>query len=326
MSALRCDLLPAGVGAGPLSPAALARRRRRPTAEPPMPDPADRAAVAAWRAAIHAAWGEEPDPEVAHEPEEIGGVPCLVAGPAEAPPLVHVHGGGHVLGSAGVAIPITARLADGLRVVSVDHRLAPEHPFPAALDDVVAVCTALAGAGPYALSGDSAGGGLALAAAVALRDAGVPGPAAIVLLCPLLSLVDLTGEAARHRDAYLGDAYPGDVDAADPRVSPLHARLDGAPPVLVQVAATEALAPQSFTLARLARRSGVDVTLDVWAELWHTWHYHRIPEADLALSEAARFVRDRIAAAPHAPFTPPPATPSPATPLPATPPPAGRTP
>ena len=85
--------LPAGVGAGPLSPAAIARRERGPSPEQPMPDPSDRPAGAAWRAAIHAAWGEEPDPDVTHRSAPVAGVPCLVAGPGDAPVLVHVHGG-----------------------------------------------------------------------------------------------------------------------------------------------------------------------------------------------------------------------------------------
>ncbi len=256
-----------------------------------MPDPSDRPAVAAWRAAIHAAWGEEPDPDVTHRSAPVAGVPCLVAGPGDAPVLVHVHGGGHVLGSPATAIPITARLAAALRVVSVGYRLAPEHPFPAALDDVVAVCADVGRQGTYALSGDSAGGGIALAAAAALRDRGAPVPGALVLFSPLVALDAVVGEAEarRHRDAYLGG-----LAASDPRVSPLRGRLEGLPPLLIQVAEDEPLREQAVALTRLCRALGVDATLDVWSGLWHAWHYHRIPEADLALSEASAFVRRHL--------------------------------
>jgi len=111
-----------------------------------MPDLSDHAAVARWRAETNALWGEDDDPQVPHRREEIGGVPCLVAGPppnSGAPVVLYAHGGGYVLGSAAVAIPITARLGRTLRVVSADYRQPPEHPFPAALDDVLAVYQAL---------------------------------------------------------------------------------------------------------------------------------------------------------------------------------------
>ena len=192
-----------------------------------MPDLSDHAEVARWRAETNALWGEEDDPQVTHRHEVIGGVECLVAGPppdASVPTVVYAHGGGYVLGSAAVAIPITARLARTAPLVSVDYRQPPEHAFPAALDDVLAVYRALAASGTsLALAGDSAGGTLALSAAI--------------------------------------------IAAAD-----------------------EPLASQAREFQRRATSAGVDVTLDLWEGMWHTWHYHALPEADQALAEAAAFL------------------------------------
>ena len=233
---------------------------------------------------------------------------------SEAPTVVYAHGGGYVLGSAAVAIPITARLAlNGLRVISVDYRQPPECPFPAAFDDVLAVYLALAADTPVALAGDSAGGALALSAAVAATARGLR-PAAIALFSPLLnhpqsrrrdnagSGVGHTDDAdvARRDDAGSGRssgpeqellaAYVGHADPADPRLSPLRAELVGLPPVLVQAAADEPLAAHACEFQRRAAVAGVDVTLDLWEGMWHTWHYHDLPEADQALAEAAAFV------------------------------------
>jgi acetyl esterase/lipase len=277
------------IGDGGLSPQAAARAARAASSHLPlpMPDLHDHAAVAAWRAAVHAAWGEDDLDPPLHRSVVIGDVPCLEAGPADGPILVYAHGGGYVLGSAGVAMPLTGRLGERLHVVSVDYRLAPEHPWPAAIDDIVAVARAIGGATrPFALGGDSAGGGLAVAAARRLLDGDGPAPHALVLLCPHLDHVD--GDA-------LSRAYVGAADPADPRVSPGRARPHGLPPTLVQIAAGETLMADAVRFARRARVAGVDVTLDVWDGLWHTWHYHQeLPEARRALDEAAAFVTARL--------------------------------
>lgn len=322
-----------------LSPEAEAyKSRRKPSVPIKMPDLSDHAAVAHWRAETNALWGEDDDPRAPHRREVIGGVACLVAGPstavgsagtagsltadgspgvADVPTVVYAHGGGYVLGSAAVAIPITARLAsNGLRVVSVDYRQPPEHRFPAALDDVSAVYLALAAGGtPVALAGDSAGGALALSAAVTATARGVR-PAAIALFSPLLDHLhsgrpDDAEPGVAHLDkpaagvAHAGDAsadsrdrqeqtllraYAGDADPADPRLSPLRAEFSGLPPVRVQAAADEPLAAQAREFQRRAAAAGVDVTLELWDGLWHTWHYHDLPEADRALAEAAAFL------------------------------------
>ena len=288
-----------------LSPEAIAyKSRRRPSVPIGMPDLADHAAVANWRTATNALWGEDDDPVVPHHREVIGGIACLVASSAmearsflaaEAPTVVYAHGGGYVLGSAAVAIPITARLAaSGLRVVSVDYRQPPEHPFPAALDDVLAVYFALAADdSPMALAGDSSGGALALSAAIIAVAEGVP-PAAVALFSPLLDHVSVPGvPTADDEGRRLIDCYTGDADPADPRLSPLRAELDGLPPVLVQAGADEPLAAQALEFRRRAaapRATGTEVTLDLWDGMWHTWHYHALPEADEALAAAAGFL------------------------------------
>ncbi len=279
-----------------LSPEAIAyKSQRKPSVPIQMPDLTDHAAVARWRAETNALWGEDDDPAVPHRREQIGGVACLVAGPSpgdETPTVVYAHGGGYVLGSAAVAIPITARLAaSGLRVVSVDYRRPPEHPFPAALDDVLAVCLALTAEGtPVALAGDSSGGALALSAAVMAAAEGVA-PVAAVLFSPVLDHVSVPGRPSPGDDERrLIDCYTGDADPADPRLSPLRAELSGLCPVLVHAAADEPLAAQAVELQRRATAAGIEITLELWEHMWHTWHYHDLPEADQALAEAAAFL------------------------------------
>lgn len=302
-----------------LSPEAEAyKTRRKPSVPLEMPDLSDHAAVAHWRAETNALWGEDDDPRTPHRREVIDGVACLVAGPstavgstgtagsstadrsptvAEVPTVVYSHGGGYVLGSAAVAIPITARLAaSGLQVVSVDYRQPPEHPFPAALDDVSAVYLALAAGGtPVALADDSAGGALALSTAVTATARGLR-PAAIVLFSPLLDHLharrpdDVGADSRDRQEQALLRAYAGAADPADARLSPLRADLGGLPGVLVQAGVDEPLAVQAREFQRTATAAGVDVTLDLWEGLWHTWHYHDLPEADQALAEAAAFL------------------------------------
>ncbi len=315
-----------GIGAGVLSPAAAARLSRG-VGDPPVADPdfADHDAVARWRRDIHAAWGEGTEPgEAAHEPTTLVGRPALRAGPAPrgAPTVLYLRGGGYLLGSAGVAAPITARLAapgpTALTVVSLDYRLAPEHPYPAALDDSFAAYRALVarGDGPVAVAGDSAGGALAVGVALRAAAAGVPAPASLVLLCPHLAHRTNSRTAVLHTDApdtdvpYTDDdrtdsrasaAYLGATSAEDPLVSPLQASgelLAALPPLLVQAGTLDALHHQSVRFVRRARAAGADATLDLWDGLWHTWQYHRrLPEADLALHEAQQFLHRACARA-----------------------------
>jgi acetyl esterase/lipase len=226
---------------------------------------------------------------------------------ADAPLLLYIHGGGFTLGSPRAYAALAGHLAAaaGMRAVLPAYRLAPEHPFPAARDDVIAAHARLAAAGtpPAALAGDSAGGCLALLLACHLRDTGAPLPAAMGLIAPI---GDLSGDVAarfaaapdeilippawarRIRAAYL----PG-IDPATPAVSPLLGDLAGLPPALIQAGAGEALAADARRLAAALD----DARLDLWPGMAHVWHFHagRSPAADRALRQMGAFLAERAA-------------------------------
>ncbi len=238
----------------------------------------------------------------------IGGVRAKVVSSRAVdsqPTVIHFHGGGYCVGSAREARSWAAHLSAmaGCRVVLPEYRLAPEHPHPAALEDARAVITAMAGPGPVVVSGDSAGGGLALALVLRMRDEGQELPAGCVLLSPWLDL----GRDPRavpdlvRRDVLLS---PGWLDAcarayADPSawachpVSPLRAAHSGLPPLLIQAGADELLAPDAELLAASASAAGVDVTYTRWPRMWHdfTLQPGLLAAADSALAQAAWFVR-----------------------------------
>jgi acetyl esterase/lipase len=218
---------------------------------------------------------------------DAGGVPATWVTPkagAEETVLLYFHGGGYVLGSARFYQEPTARLAlaAGMRVLVPDYRLAPEHPYPAALEDALAVWRWLRSTGVQpsrvVVGGDSAGGGLTLALLMALRDAGQPLPAGALLLSPW---VDLSCAAPSHvelapydyldREEILAWArcYAGELALTDPRLSVLNASLGGLPPLFVQVGEVELLRDPVLALAERAREAGVSVTLDLCAELPH---------------------------------------------------------
>ncbi len=229
-------------------------------------------------------------------------------GPAPGPrTVIHFHGGGYCLGSARTARSWAAYLSAraGCRVVLPEYRLAPEHPHPAALEDARAVVQALSGqTGPGAVvvSGDSAGGGLALALVLSLRDQGQELPAGCILLSPWLDLGRDRHAAADlvHRDVLL---TPGWLDAcarayatpsmwADHSISPLRATHDRLPPLLIQAGTDELLAPDAGLLAGSASAAGVDVTYTRWPRMWHDFALQPglLAAADSALAQAAWFV------------------------------------
>ena len=241
--------------------------------------------------------------------EEWGGVPCVRFAETEArldapTVLVHLHGGCYLIGTArtnaAVAIPIAQRT--GLPVVSVDYRLAPEHPFPAAVDDAVAAVTALSDAGEVqAIYGESAGGGLTVATALALRDRGGPLPPRLGVMSPWTDLT-CSGDSYHtlaHADPTFDDpeippalaqAYAGD-QLSDPLASPLFADHHGLPPTLIQVGGREILLSDSCRLDEAMRRAGVATTLEVFDGLWHVWQLDaRLPETADALDRLATFL------------------------------------
>lgn len=224
--------------------------------------------------------------------------------------LLFAHGGAYVTGSPQTHRALAAHIAaaSGLPLLSVDYRLAPEWPFPAGRDDIVAVYEALVRSDEtsIALVGDSAGGGLMMQAALAIRDADLPAPAAVAVTSPW---VDLTCRGASHetqraedrmlsRAGLLLDAsrYLGGRNADDPRISPLHADLNGLPPVLIQVGESEILADDAIRLTEALQRDGVPVELEIWEGMTHAWYAFRgmLPESEGAIARIGTFLRAAI--------------------------------
>ena len=253
---------------------------------------------------------------VSIEPVDAGGVPAeRVTAPGVTGDawLLYLHGGAYVAGSLTTHRSHVARLsaAVGCTVLNVDYRLAPEHPFPAAVDDAVAAYRWLVGPGGadprrVAIAGDSAGGGLAAALLVALRDAGDPLPACAALISPWTDLTmsaatyetraDADPMIARDRLAVDAASYLGGADPTTPLASPLHADLAGLPPVLVHVGDAECLLDDSVVFAERANAAGVDCTLEVTPEAIHVWHLFAgfAPESDEAVARLAAWVRERL--------------------------------
>lgn len=257
---------------------------------------------------------------VTFTPGELGGVPGEwaqaegaqadgAAGP-EHPTLLYLHGGGFIACSAALYRPVTGHLAlAGFRVFAPDYRLAPEHPFPAAIEDAVAVWAALAQAGPAVIAGDSAGGNLALATLVEARRLGLTLPAAAALFSPATDLIGRSDSfrTNRRRDAMfrleslmrLVPVYLAGADPCDPRASPIEADLSGFPPLLFHVGAREILRDDSLRFAQKARAAGVPVEVTVFPVVPHAWQLAEsfLPEARRSLDEAASFLRCALEAA-----------------------------
>lgn len=250
--------------------------------------------------------------DVTLRPRTLGGRPALdvlVEGAGGDGIILYLHGGGYSIGSARTGANLAAPLArsTGVAAVSLDYRLAPEDPFPAAVDDVLAAYRELVESGQkVVVAGDSAGGGLALALMIAARRAGLPLPAGAVLYSPWTDVslsggsMDSRGEFdplfARAQMAESADWYVGGQDVRDELASPLFADLTGLPPLLIQVGSAEVLLDDSLRLAVRAAESEVDVSLDVVAGAPHVFQYFTgfLPEADEALERAAAFVRRRL--------------------------------
>jgi acetyl esterase/lipase len=222
--------------------------------------------------------------------------------------ILYVHGGGGVVGSFESHRGMVARLGVGARAntIAVGYRLAPEHVFPAGLEDVIAAYRWAIGSGiapsHLAVAADSVGASLVLAMLMQARDQGLPMPAACVLFSPM---VDQTGTAASMEDKAAEDMvvtrdgrkassglYIGTADRADPRLSPLFGDFRDLPPLLVQVGTAEALLDDSVSLARRAMLANVDVRLEGWPRMQHVWHQFAslLDEGSEALDSAARFL------------------------------------
>jgi monoterpene epsilon-lactone hydrolase len=251
-------------------------------------------------------------------PTTLGSRPALLVEPVSGRrngTILYFHGGANVIGSPETALSLTANLVirTGMRAISVDYRLAPEHPFPAAIEDTVAAYRALLAEEvdprSVAFAGDSAGGGLTVTTCLAARDAGLTLPAAIVAFSPGLDQtrtgasmdtkagIDpiFTRESLGHLSAhYLAGQHPN-----QPMLSPaIRADLTGFPPILLQAGTNEVLLDDSTRFARRAREAGVDVILDITADVPHVFQSYAgvLDEADAALDRAALFLRQHVRA------------------------------
>ena len=270
--------------------------------------------VAAQRPILDQMLTAQPLPaDVRTTPGELGGVPVIFTGIAGVEPrgtIFHIHGGGFALGSAWGSVGLASSLArkTGMRAVSVGYRLAPEHPYPAALDDVTVAYRALAAepdsAGRIVVSGESAGGNLAIELLIAGKAQCLTMPAAALLLSPMADLtVTGTSYAAKaHADPAItrqairtrAADYLAGTDPADPRVSPVYADLTGLPPLLIQAGSHEVLLDDAARLAAKAAADDVAVILDITPGVPHVFQAFAalLDEADAALDRAARFIND----------------------------------
>ncbi len=229
--------------------------------------------------------------------------------------ILYLHGGAYTLGSCASHRALASRIAIASHAPALqpEYRLAPEHPFPAALQDCVAAYRWLIDSGippqNTVVAGDSAGGGLALALALTLRDDNAPLPAAIVCLSPWADL-ELTGESLATRakvdpvcsveeSRSHAAQYVGENDPRSPLISPIHADLHGLPPILIHVGDREILLSDAMRLAERAREDGVDVELQIWDGMWHVWHLLAayVPEGQRAIDEVGAFIGKHISRA-----------------------------
>lgn len=247
----------------------------------------------------------------------VAGVPCMEIVPHAAEPgwcVLYLHGGAYVIGGYATHRKLAAAIGDAVpaRTWMVDYRLAPEHPYPAALDDALAVYRNLvhsvSAAPRIAIAGDSAGGGLALALTATIRQAGLPAPCALVLLSPWVDLT-LSGETMATQAArdpmvsagwlrWAAALYCGARPPETPGCSPLFEDFTGFPPMLIQVGTDEVLAADATRLNERALRAGVDCRLQRVPGAWHDiqLHYRVLDQATRAVADAGRFIAGRASA------------------------------
>ena len=248
---------------------------------------------------------------------ELGGVPVIFIAIADTEPkgvIFHIHGGGFALGSATSSVGFASDLARkaGMSAITVDYRLAPEHPYPAALHDVTAAYQALlereSSGAQIVLSGESSGGNLALELLIAVKQRGLAMPAAAALFSPMTDLTvtgdsyttkadvdpNITAAAIQTRaNDYLTDTG---TDPADPLVSPIFADLTGLPPLLVQAGSHEVLLDDATRLATRAAANDVAITLDITPDVAHVFQAFSavLDEGDQALTRAGTFLQKHV--------------------------------
>lgn len=249
----------------------------------------------------------------------LGGLACLRIEPKASTSgdrgILMFHGGGYVFGTPSMYQHLAGRIAKaaGATVHVPSYRLAPEHPHPAAIEDGLAAYRAILDDHEperLAVSGDSAGGNMALAVLIAARDKGLPMPACVVLMSPWTDLTASSDSWTTNVDSDLllrpelilrtTEWYCGDSDVGDPRLSPLFADVRGLPPMLIQVSDEEILYSDSTALAEAARAADVDVRLEVSSGMWHVWQLQApiVPEARASIESAGEFIRQHTSDGP----------------------------
>jgi epsilon-lactone hydrolase len=256
-------------------------------------------------------------PDIQQKPTNLGGVDAVevtIQGADSENVILYFHGGVYVIGSAAASVPLVGDLVRraGAKAFTVDYRLAPEHPYPAAVEDAQAAYEGLLeqgiDPGRVALAGESAGGGLAVATLLALRAAGIPLPSAAFLMSPYADLT-LAGETLADKQTAdplltpeglrlrIAD-YVAGADAADPYISPVFGDLGGLPPLLIQVGSHEILLSDAVRLAARAATADVQVTLEVTPGVPHVFQAYAalLDEAGEALDRASSFLKTQFKA------------------------------
>jgi len=259
------------------------------------------------------AFGLKPDVKV--EKVRAGGVPAewtSTPGADATAVVLYVHGGGYVIGSLDSHRHLVAEIgrACDARALALDYRLAPEHPFPAPVEDTLAAYRFLLDSGikpaRIAIAGDSAGGGLVVAAMLAIRGAGLPPPGCGWCISPWVDLqstgASMLDNAARDPTVQkagildFAGVYLAGADPRSPLASPIHGDLRGLPPLLIQVGAVETLLDDSLMLARAASLADVYVDLQIWPEMIHVWHqwFTQLNAGRRAIAAGGAFVREYV--------------------------------
>lgn len=252
------------------------------------------------------------DADVIREPVSADGVACEWIIPQNGQPdqvLLYLHGGGFVFGLTPLHLQMGAYLAQKMdtRILMVDYRLAPDYPFPAALDDCVTAYFWLLKEGILAqnivVAGDSAGANLSLTMLMKLRDSGNLLPAAVACLSPLTDLSTEDNLRKGFKDPLLppkamklyAQSYVGLNDAREPLISPVFGNLRGLPPMLVHVGEDEILLDDAKRITTLAKSVDVDVRLEIYTRMWHVWQlYLALPQAVQSLGDIAQFLQSHL--------------------------------
>ena len=223
--------------------------------------------------------------------------------------ILYLHGGGYNIGSPNTHRELAAHISmtSGAKVLLPDYRLAPEHPFPSALEDATSAYRWLLDTGltgrNISIAGDSAGGALSIATSISLRDTGEPSPASIACISPWTDL-EMSGNSIKTHAKIdpllnlqllkiMASNYIGDNDPCSPLVSPIYADLRGISPLLIHVGSNEMLLDDSTRIAKKAKSAGVDVKLKIYDQMWHVFHLNAklMPEAKNAIEEYGFFIR-----------------------------------